>query len=243
LQVPVAIRKFSVFTDKRFWLVLLVVALALGIRMSGIGDAFSLDALREHRTILITIVEQNRVLASASYLFLYIAATALSVPGAVLLTLTGGFLFGPLYGAALAVIGASTGATLVFILARFVLGDRPMDRFGAQAAALADAIQRNAWSYLLVLRLVPLFPFFLVNIVPAAVGVRLPVYVLTTLVGIIPGTVVYSLAGAGLGSVFDGDEPFSLGAILTPEIIAALVGLAALALLAIPIRNRFATKR
>jgi uncharacterized membrane protein YdjX (TVP38/TMEM64 family) len=120
---------------------------------------------------------------------------------------------------------------------------RTLDTFGPKAASLGERIRDNAWSYLLALRLVPLFPFFLVNIVPAFVGVRLPVFALTTLFGIVPGTMVYSAAGAGLGQIFDSGQDFSVSSVLTPQIIAALAGLALLALIAIPIQKRFGGKR
>jgi uncharacterized membrane protein YdjX (TVP38/TMEM64 family) len=158
----------------------------------------------------------------------------------VFLTLTGGFLFGAVAGTLLTTVAATIGATLVFLLARAILGATALDRFGESAARLAEGIRRNAWSYLLVLRLVPLFPFFLVNLVPAFVSVRLPVFVSTTFLGIIPATAVFSLAGAGLGSVLDAGGALDLGSILTPQIIGGLAGLAALALIAIPLRNRFA---
>jgi uncharacterized membrane protein YdjX (TVP38/TMEM64 family) len=105
---------------------------------------------------------------------------------------------------------------------------------------LGEGIRRNAASYLLVLRLVPLFPFFLVNLVPAFVGVRLPIYVITTAIGILPGTAVFSLAGAGLGDVLAQGSDFDVGSVLTPEILGALIGLALLSLAAIPLKARFA---
>jgi uncharacterized membrane protein YdjX (TVP38/TMEM64 family) len=187
-------------------------------------------------------VDGNAVAASLAYVAAYVAAVAFSLPGAVFLTLAGGFLFGAALGTLLTVTGATIGATLVFLFAKAVFGANALDRFGAPAARLADGIRRNAASYLLVLRLVPLFPFFLVNLVPAFVGVRLPVYAVTTFFGIIPGTAVFSLAGAGLGTVLDQGGALTPGAILTPEILAGLLGLAALSLAAIPLRKRFETR-
>jgi uncharacterized membrane protein YdjX (TVP38/TMEM64 family) len=179
------------------------------------------------------------VLASLAYVAIYVLAVAFSFPGAVFLTLAGGFLFGAALGTLLTVTGATIGATIIFLFAKTLFGERALDRFGAPAAKLAAGIRRNAASYLLVLRLVPLFPFFLVNLVPAFVGVPLLTYVATTFFGIIPGTAVFSLAGAGLGSVLDQGGAITPGSILTPEIIAGLVGLAALSLAAIPLRKRF----
>ncbi len=226
--------------DKRLWLLLAAAALILALRATGLGDLLSLETLRTHRATLTAWVAATFLLAGVAYVVAYTAAVAFSIPGAVILTLAGGFLFGAVAGTLLTVIGATAGATGVFLFARLIFGPNALDRFGETGAKLAEGIRRNAWSYLLVLRLVPLFPFFLVNLVPAFVGVRLPVYVGTTFVGIIPGTAVFSLAGAGLGSVLDQGGALDLRSILTPQIIGGLLGLAALALLAIPLKNRFA---
>ena len=226
--------------DKRLWLALAVIGLILALRASGLGALLSLDTLARHREALSGFVAQNYVLAACAYLGIYAAAVALSVPGAIILTLAGGFLFGAVLGTLLTVLGATIGATLVFLFARTIFGENALDRFGAPAQRLAEGIRRNAGSYLLVLRLVPLFPFFLVNLVPAFVGVKLPVYVLTTFFGIMPGTFVFSLTGAGLGSILDAGGTLDLRSVLSPEILAGLLGLAALSLAAIPLKNRFA---
>ena len=226
-------------TDRRLWLVLAALAAFAIIRWSGLGEILSLETLRTHREALAGWVGGNVVVASLAYVAAYVAAVGFSLPGAVFLTLAGGFLFGAALGTLLTVTGATIGATLVFLFAKAIFGANALDRFGAPAARLADGIRRNAASYLLVLRLVPLFPFFLVNLVPAFVGVTLPVYVATTFFGIIPGTAVFSLAGAGLGAVLDQGGVLTPGAILTPEIVAGLLGLAALSLAAIPLRRRF----
>jgi uncharacterized membrane protein YdjX (TVP38/TMEM64 family) len=229
-------------TDRRLWLVLAALAAFAIIRWSGLGEILSLETLRTHREALAGWVGGNVVVASLAYVAAYVAAVGFSLPGAVFLTLAGGFLFGAALGTLLTVTGATIGATLVFLFAKAVFSANALDRFGAPAARLADGIRRNAASYLLVLRLVPLFPFFLVNLVPAFVGVRLPVYAVTTFFGIIPGTAVFSLAGAGLGTVLDQGGALTPGAILTPEILAGLLGLAALSLAAIPLRKRFETR-
>lgn len=228
--------------DRRLWLALAAVALVLALRFTGLGDFLSLETLARHRAALSGFVAGNAVLAGLIYVAVYAAAVALSVPGAVILTLTGGFLFGAFWGTALTVVGATLGATGVFLFAGLLFGEKALDRFGAPAQRLAEAIRRNAASYLLVLRLVPLFPFFLVNLVPAFVGVRLPVYVVTTFLGIIPGTAVFSLTGAGLGNILDAGGTLDLRSVLSPEILAGLLGLAALSLAAIPLRKRLAAR-
>ena len=226
--------------DRRLWLALGVVAILIMLRATGLSDQLSLDTLARHREALAAFVAANLLLAAGAYVLLYVVAVAFSVPGAVFITLSGGFLFGAVMGTALTVFGATIGATLIFLSAQRIFGADALDRLGPKARALGEGIRRNAASYLLVLRLVPLFPFFLVNLVPAFVGVRLPIYVITTAIGILPGTAVFSLAGAGLGDVLAQGGDFDVGSVLTPEILGALIGLAVLSLAAIPLKARFA---
>ena len=146
------------------------------------------------------------------------------------------------WGLLLVSFASSLGALMAFLAARYLLRDAIQERFGKALAPINDGVKKDGTFYLLTLRLVPLFPFFLVNLVPAFVGVPLATYVLTTFFGIMPGTAVFSLAGAGLGSVLDQGGAVSPGSILTPQIIGGLVGLAALSLAAIPIRKRLAAR-
>jgi uncharacterized membrane protein YdjX (TVP38/TMEM64 family) len=215
---------------------LVLACLFVAVWASGVSQYLSFDALRQHRAILLDLVTAHPVLAIIAYLAIYTASTALSLPGGLVLTLTGGFLFGAALGTGLTVVAATVGATLVFLFARVFIGADGLSRFGPKAAALVSNIQRNAWSYLLVLRLVPVFPFFLVNLVPAFAGVKLRTFILTTAFGIIPGTAIFALSGAGLGRVLDTGGELSARQILTPEIIAGLTGLAALSLVAIPVK-------
>jgi uncharacterized membrane protein YdjX (TVP38/TMEM64 family) len=229
----------SLAADRRVWIAGAVIVLLVVARASGLGEQLSLETLARHREALTGFVAANWALAAAAYLGLYVAVVAFSVPGAVFLTLAGGFLFGAVAGTLLTVTAATIGATLVFLLARTIFGEDALARLGPRAQTLAAAIRRNAASYLLVLRLVPLFPFFLVNLVPAFVGVGLPVYVATTFVGILPGTAVFSLAGAGLGEVLALGGEFDVRSVLTPQVLGALIGLAVLSLAAIPLKARF----
>ena len=205
--------------------------------------AFDLDryltfeALRDNRVRLTGFVAQNGVLASVAYVLIYAAAVALSLPGGAVLTIAGGFLFGTLLGGVLVVLAATAGATLLFLIAKTALGDPLRARAGPFLKKMETGFQENALSYLLVLRLIPLFPFFIVNLFPAFLGVHLRTYVLATFVGIIPGSLVYASVGAGLGSVFDRSEAFSPSSVLTPQIAVALVGLAILALLPVVYRR------
>ena len=131
------------------------------------------------------------------------------------------------------VFAATAGATILFVAAKTALGDPLRARAGPFLKRMEDGFRENALSYLLVLRLIPAFPFFVVNLVPAFLGVRIETYVLGTFIGIIPGTFVYASVGSGLGAIFDSGEHFSVNSILNNEILSALVGLAILALLPI----------
>ncbi len=208
----------------------------------GFRASLTLDTLRTHRQEIVTFVSENYTLSALAYVAIYVLVVALSLPSALLLTLSGGFLFGAAAGTAFTLIGATVGATILFVFARTLMGDNAMEHFGKTGAKLACAIRANAWCYLLVLRLLPLFPFFLVNVIPAFAGVRLSTFVITTFFGIIPATIVFSLSGAGLGGVLDQGNAITIDTILTPEIMAALVGLALLALAAIPLRRKFANE-
>ncbi len=227
--------------DRRMWLGFIAVAALVAAREVGLSDYVSLETLRANRQELRDFVAAYHVLATLAYIGLYILAATLSLPGLVFLTLAGGFLFGVIEGTIFTVIGATAGATLVFLFAKAIFAGNKLDRFGPPAAKIAGNIRQNAWPYLLVLRLVPLFPFFLVNLIPAFAGVPLTTYVLTTFFGIIPGAAVFSLSGAGLESILEKGGDVSLCSVLTPEVLGALFGLAALSLAAIPLKRMFAS--
>lgn len=218
--------------------ILIVVAAAY---LTDLGYYLTFDHLRAHYRIIVDFVAMHPVGAGAIYLLLYTLAVAASVPGAVFMTIIGGFLFGAWVGTTLTVIAATSGATLLFLAARTALGDLLRSRTESFLGRMEAGFRRNAFSYLLVLRLVPLFPFFIVNLVPAFLGVGLGTYVAATLLGIIPGTLVYTLAGCGLGSILESGGEFSLKSVLTPEMIAALSGLALLALVPV-VYKRFAQR-
>jgi uncharacterized membrane protein YdjX (TVP38/TMEM64 family) len=191
----------------------------------------SFEVLRENREVLLTWVQQKGILAGLIYIVIYAVAVAFSLPGGAVMSIAGGFLFGTLWGSIYILIGATLGATALFIIAKTALGDVLRAKAGPWLQKMEAGFQENALSYLLVLRLVPLFPFFVVNLVPAFLGVSLVTYVLGTFFGIIPGVVVFASVGAGLGSIFDAGEAFSASDILTPQILMALLGLAVLALI------------
>jgi uncharacterized membrane protein YdjX (TVP38/TMEM64 family) len=211
-----------------------VAVLALGLVMFfvfDLGRFLSFETLRQNRVVLLNWVDTYGIVAALIYMLIYAVAIAFSLPGGAVLTITGGFLFGSIWGTFCVIIAATAGATGLFLIAKTSFGDALRAKAGPALQKMQQGFQEGALSYLLVLRLVPIFPFFLVNLVPAFLGVSLRVYVLGTFIGIIPGTFVFATVGAGLGSVFDQGEAFSAAGILTPQIITALAGLAVLALI------------
>lgn len=209
---------------------ILAGAIALAFAL-GLDDYLSYTALCENSDQLIAWVEAYGFVAPLVYMLVYTIVVALSLPGATFMTLAGAFMFGAAGATVYTVIGATIGATIIFLAAKTALGNVLYEKAGPGIRRMEDGFRENALSYLLVLRLIPLFPFWLVNLVPAFLGVRLTTYVIGTFFGIIPGTFVYCLAGAGLGDVLRSCAEFSVGSILTPTMIAALIGLAVLALL------------
>jgi uncharacterized membrane protein YdjX (TVP38/TMEM64 family) len=224
------VRRHGAFALSRLVPLAVLGAAAAAAFGTGLHDYLSFEVLREHRGLLIDFVDSRFALALGLFVAVYGLTTAVSLPGGAILTIAGGFLFGPWLGTLAAVIGATVGATAVFLIARTALGETLRARAGPALRKMQGGFQENALSYLLVLRLVPLFPFWLVNLVPAFLGVRLETYVIGTFLGIIPAAFVFAFAGAGLGSVFDSAESFSPAAVLAPEVIAALGGLAVLSL-------------
>ncbi len=239
---------------------LLAVVLLAGIAYVGIGySGLSIEALASHRAAIDAFVTQHRVLAVLAYIGLYVTTVALSVPGATFLTVTGGFLFGLAVGTSASVIGATIGAALIFLVARTALGEPLLRRAGPRAIKLAHGFRKDAFSYLLFLRLVPAFPFFLVNLVPAFAGVRLGPFVAATALGVIPAALVYSLAGTGLDSVITAEMQsysdcvvagqsdchlaFEARNVLTPQLIGALCALGLLALVPVVVKRWRARSR
>ncbi len=210
---------------------LLTLLAGLGLFFGfGLQEHLSCAALRENRAWLSAWVGAHFVLAVIVFMAAYAMAVALSVPGAVVMTVAAGFLFGSVAATAIVVVAATAGATALFLAARTVFRDLLEARVGPWLARLRRGFAANELSYLLVLRLVPLFPFFVVNLVPAFLDVRLRNFVLATFVGIIPGTLVFASIGAGLGSIVAAGDACSVDQVLKPQILLPLLGLALLAL-------------
>ena len=211
----------------------LLVAAGIAFIAAGGHQYLTLTTLAENRDWLCSLVKRWGFAADLVYIASYGILVALSVPGGAVLTIAGGFLFGTWIGTLCAIIGATSGATAIFLAARAGLGGLAQ-RAGPLVAKLEAGFRADAFNYLLVLRLVPIFPFWLVNLVPALVGVRLRTYVMATLLGIIPGTFVFASLGNGLGDIVE--EP-GLGILLRLNVFGPIIGLAVLAL--IPVAYKY----
>lgn len=215
----------------------LVLGLAIFLVLGG-RHWLDLEVLAAHREALIAFTRDTGALASASiYMAIYAIAVAVSLPGATVLTLAGGFLFGTLLGSVYAVTGATLGACAVFLAARSAVGGALRNRAGPRLARLADGFRRDAFHYMLFLRLVPVFPFWLVNLAPAVLGVPFATYALATLIGIVPGAVVYASLGAGTGSVVAAGDGLNRAALMSWDIVLPMVGLGLLSLLPLAARR------
>ena len=234
-MVAVAGKQFSMW--KRLVPLAILAALLIAFFASGLDKYATFDTLKDNREALLAFVRDNFLLAILIYVVGYALLTAASVPVASLVTVAGGFMFGIWFGTFLTVLAATIGATVLFLFARSALGEPLRQRAGPYIRRMEQGFQEDQVNYLLFLRLVPVFPFFAVNLAPAFLGVGAMVFAVTTFIGIIPGTAVYTIVGAGLGSVFDRGEQFSLDSVLTPEILAALVGLGILSLVPIVIKK------
>ncbi len=208
----------------------------------GLHHYLTFDQLKQHRAMLNAWVASNGILAPILFGLAYILIVALSLPIASLATLVIGFLFGIVVGSVVVVICATIGAIILFLAARYALGDYLRGKAGPAVKRMEKGFQEDAFSYLMVLRLVPLFPFFLVNLVPAFLGVSTRIFALATFIGIIPGSIVYVSVGNGLGAVFEQGKDPDLGIIFEPEILFPIIGLAVLAMVPV-IFKRLARRR
>jgi uncharacterized membrane protein YdjX (TVP38/TMEM64 family) len=202
-----------------------------GFYFSDVRAYLSLDVLKANRDQLLAFTERHYVAAVALFILIYIVQTAFSLPGATLMTLTGGFLFGSVWAALYVNVGATTGATLAFLSARYVFRDWVEDKFGSRLAAFQEGFKRNAFHYLLTLRLIPLFPFFVVNLLSGLTRVNARTYVAATALGIVPGSLAYTYAGRQLGTLN------SLGELASPRLLLAFTVLGLLFLMPVVYRT------
>jgi len=217
-------------------LIALMIGLAIGAFFYfDLGRFLSLNALKENRDHLLAFTDANYIAAVGIFIVAYAIVTGLSLPGAVILTLAGGFAFGAALGTVFVNLGATTGATVAFLTSRYLLRDTVERKFGKSLRPFQEGFANNAFSYLLTLRLIPLFPFFVVNLVSGLTRVSAGTYIGATALGIIPGSFVYAYAGRQLGTMN------SLKEIASPNVIGAFVLLGLLALVPV-VYKKFATK-
>lgn len=250
---------------KRFLPVGVLVAVMALVVSQGWHHYLSLETIAKNRDWLNAMVGEHKLLALSAYFLAYVAVVSMSLPGGVLLTITGGFLFGPILGGSVSVVAATVGATCLFLIAKTSFGEALAAKAGPWLARLTAGFQENALNYLLFLRLVPAFPFWLVNLAPALLGVRLKTFIVGTLIGIIPGTFAFSYVGAGLDSIIDttrvdfqkclAEHPgmsaaeagcsFSInpGSLVTKELLIAFAALGLVALIPVFIRKWKARRR
>lgn len=240
------------------WLPLIALAAIMALVFAmGWHKYLSFKTIGLNYEALKTFIASNTLTALLAYMLVYIVVVALSLPGGLIMTLAGGLLFGWQIGAPATVIAATIGATLLFLAAKTSFGETLAAKAGPSLATLREGFKENALSYLLFLRLVPAFPFVIVNLAPALLGVPLRTYVLGTFLGIIPGTTAFSVAGAGLGSVVEAQNasyqsclaaapahpdtacPYSIdtSALVTKELLAAFALLGVVALIPIAIKR------
>ncbi len=232
---PVRPRKSAL---KRFAPLGIAVSLLAAFFLLGGPDYISLDYLREQRATLEAMVRDHTVMALLAFIAIYATLVAISFPGASLLSIFAGFLFGISLGTFAVVIGATLGAVAVFLMARSAFGTGLAAKGGPFVQKFQAGLKDNELSYLLILRLVPLFPFFIVNLVPALLNVSLRNYALSTFIGIIPGSLVYVSVGNGIGAALDAGEDVPLqGLMFQPEVILPVLGLILLSLLPIAYKH------
>jgi uncharacterized membrane protein YdjX (TVP38/TMEM64 family) len=222
--------------SKSLMLRLLAVAGAVGavfvaLKLTGALDYLSFAELARNREWLTGQVEALGFGAALLFILVYTVSTALSLPTGLLLSTLGGFLFGTAWGGLYIVVGATLGSTIIFLAAKTVLGDLLRARAGPFLKKLEAGFRADELSYMFVLRLVPLFPFWLVNLAPAFLGVRLSTFVIGTFVGIIPGAFIYASVGTGLGAILESGGTPDGSAILQPRVLLPIIGLAVLALI------------
>lgn len=225
----------------RWLLPALLLAVIIAFYASDLDRLFSLEGLAAYQQRLHALVREHPLTAGLAYFGAYLVAAGLSLPALSVLTLAGGFLFGWKIAWPLVAVAATLGAGVLFLAARHLCGDSVRRHAGERLAQLADGFKRDAFHYLLVLRLAPVFPFSLVTIAPALFGMRFSSFLAATFIGILPGTLVYTLIGSGLGRVFrhaakTGTVP-TVGDLLTTQVYIGLAGLALVAILPLLYRH------
>ncbi|MCA8899965.1 MAG: TVP38/TMEM64 family protein [Hyphomonas sp.] len=227
---------------RRLWPVYVIAAGLGALWKFDLFRYLSLETLREQQEALRAFVEGNFVLAVAAYIAVYAAATLFMVPGALWITIAGGFLFGLAGGSVATVIGATTGASLLFFAARTALGGVLRERAGPFLRKMEAGFSENPFSYMFALRFLPIVPFPVANIAPALLGAKYRDYAVTTAVGIIPGVIAYTWIGAGLGATFAAGEDPDIASVAR-NLLPAFAALGVVSLMPVLWKKTFGRKR
>jgi uncharacterized membrane protein YdjX (TVP38/TMEM64 family) len=250
-----AVRRAVRLSPARLAPVVVLAGIMILVFAMGWHRHLSLETLVRHRAALGEFVAAHYAIALLAFIGAYVAVVSLSIPGSLILTITAGLLFGAVVGGTAVWIAANIGATIIFLIARSAFSDFVVRRAGPRLGRIVDGFCADAFRYLVLLRLVPLFPFFLVNLAPALVGVRLPVFLAATAIGIVPATFAFALVGAGLDSLIqapvakyeacvasgqaDCRLEFGFPDLLTPEFVGSLIALTLLALVPVAAQRVF----
>ncbi len=225
------------------WLPLLIlIVLLLSFFYFRLYRFLTFSQLQMHREFLTHWTQQHAILTALLFLLIYIVIVAISIPGASILTLTAGFLFGITLGTIYVVVAASIGASILFIAVKTSLGNVLAQRHTQWLTKLEQGFQKNAFNYLLFLRFIPIFPFLVINIAAGLLNVRLRTFLLATFIGIIPGSFVYTAVGNGLGTILDSGKEPNLNIIFSAPVLLPLLALAMLSIIPI-IYKRIRTKK
>ena len=218
-------------TIKRLALLIIIVVLIIGLRFTGIGSQLTLENLQANAARLRDFSDNHFLASVLAFILIYIIVTGFSLPGALILTLAGGYLYKTLLAAVFVNIGATAGATLAFVFARYIAGTWIQQKYADKLSGFNAELDKNGPSYLLTMRLIPVFPFFLINLFAGLTRIPLRTFVWTTSLGILPGSLVYAYAGQQLGNIHNIKDIF------TTRILIAFLLLAGLAILPAIIRK------
>ncbi len=216
---------------KRIALLIIVLGLIIGLQLTGIGSQLTLENLQANAGRLRDFSDSHFLISGIAFILIYIIVTGFSLPGALILTLAGGFLYKTLLAAVFVNIGATTGATLAFIFVRYLAGTWIQQKYADKLSGFNAELDKNGPGYLLTLRLIPVFPFFLINLLAGLTRIPLWTFVWTTSLGILPGSLVYAYAGQQLGNINNVKDIF------TTRVLIAFLLLAGFAILPIIIKK------
>ncbi|MTI53508.1 TVP38/TMEM64 family protein [Geosporobacter ferrireducens] len=218
--------------DKTGWILLFIIAASLVLSQIRLVDWITLENLQQNKELLKDYVAQHYVISATGYVLLYILVAATAIPGAILLSLTGGFLFGVLPAMIYVNIGATGGAVFCFLMARYLGKEWVYKKYGKKISKLNRELEEYGKNYLLTIRFIPILPFFLINILAGVTNVSAKTFFWTTALGGLPGSIIYTIAGKNLGGIQSTKDLFS------PKIIAFFLMLAAFSLLPILIKKK-----